>query len=67
MEKEEALKQYFGFNEFRQNQEEVINAVKRVKDALYQKGGIIAQCEFGPGGNPENVWTVFQTWDEFTL
>jgi uroporphyrinogen decarboxylase len=47
--------------------EEVINAVKRVKDALYQEGGIIAQCEFGPGGNPENVRTVFQTWDEFTL
>ncbi len=43
--------------------EEIVQAVKRVKNALYQDGGVIAQCEFGPGGNPENVYTVFETWE----
>jgi hypothetical protein len=44
--------------------DEVVNAVKRVKEALYQDGGVIAQCEFGPGGNPDNVYTVFETWEK---
>lgn len=44
--------------------EQIVQAVHRVKNALYQDGGIIAQCEFGPGGNPENVYTVFQTWED---
>jgi uroporphyrinogen decarboxylase len=44
--------------------DEVARAVRRVKDALYQDGGVIAQCEFGPGGNPDNVYTVFDTWEK---
>jgi uroporphyrinogen decarboxylase len=44
--------------------EDIVQAVKRVKNALYQDGGVIAQCEFGPGGNPDNVYTVYKTWQE---
>jgi len=43
--------------------EDIHDAVKKVKDALYDQGGCIAQCEFGPGGNPDNVRAVFEAWD----
>lgn len=43
---------------------EVDQAVRRVKAALYRHGGIIAQCEFGAGAKPENVYQVYQSWDE---
>ena len=42
----------------------VRDAVVRVKNALWHKGGCIAQCEFGAGAKPENVEMVFQTWDK---
>jgi uroporphyrinogen decarboxylase len=39
-------------------------AVLAVRDALYDpSGGVIAQCEFGPGARPENVRAVFETWN----
>ena len=38
--------------------EDVDNAVKLVKKTLWDNGGCIAQCEFGPGGRPENVYQV---------
>jgi hypothetical protein len=41
-------------------------AVRRVKNAVYRNGGAIAQCEFGAGARPENVYQVFQSWDEAT-
>jgi hypothetical protein len=44
--------------------DEIVKAVKRVKEALYKDGGVIAQCEFGAGAKPENVYQMFQTWDE---
>lgn len=44
--------------------EEVNAAVKRVKNTLWKNGGCIAQCEFGPGSNPNNVYEVFRTWKE---
>jgi uroporphyrinogen-III decarboxylase len=44
--------------------DEVSEAVRRVKDALYYQGGVIAQCEFGPGAKPENVYRMFQTWED---
>lgn len=47
--------------------EEIINAVKCVKEALYDNGGVIAQCEFGPGAKPENVYLVFETWDKMAF
>ncbi|RKY04196.1 MAG: methyltransferase [Planctomycetota bacterium] len=46
------------------SKEDVAAAVKQVKEALYADGGVIAQCEFGPGGKPENVYTVFETWNK---
>jgi uroporphyrinogen-III decarboxylase len=43
----------------------VQDAVRRVSDAFYQgQGGVIAQCEFGPGAKPENVRAVFETWQQ---
>jgi hypothetical protein len=45
---------------------DIDQAVRRVRNALWREGGCIAQCEFGPGGRPENVYQVFQTWDEIT-
>ena len=43
---------------------EIIAAVESVKAALYENGGVIAQCEFGPGAKPENVYLVFETWEK---
>jgi len=43
--------------------DEVEQAVVAVKDALWQDGGCIAQCEFGAGARPENVYRVFETWN----
>ena len=47
--------------------EDVAAAVKLVKDNLWQNGGCIAQCEFGPGGVPENVYAVYDTWNKVLL
>lgn len=46
--------------------EDIANAVKKVYETLWSDGGCIAQCEFGPGANPENVYEVFHTWEELT-
>lgn len=44
--------------------DDVVNAVKRVKDTLWMpEGGIIAQCEFGLQDPTENIKTVFETWE----
>jgi hypothetical protein len=43
--------------------EEVRQAVASVRESLYDKGGVIAQCEFGPGAKPENILAVFDAWD----
>lgn len=39
-------------------------AVERVKEALWSNGGCIAQCEFGPGAKPENVYKVYESWNK---
>jgi hypothetical protein len=44
--------------------EEVREAVRRVRRAVWRDGGAIAQCEFGPGARPENVAAVFEAWEE---
>ena len=41
---------------------QIDDAVQSVFDTLWQNGGCIAQCEFGPGGNPENVLRVYEKW-----
>jgi uroporphyrinogen decarboxylase len=42
---------------------EVWTAVREMKAALWQNGGVIAQCEFGPGAHPDNVAAVFEAWN----
>jgi len=42
--------------------EEISKAVKNVYNTLWDNGGCIAQCEFGPGAKPELVEEVFKTW-----
>ncbi len=42
---------------------EVEEAVRMVYEELWADGGCIAQCEFGPGARPENVFAVFESWD----
>jgi uroporphyrinogen decarboxylase len=43
---------------------DIENAVKRVYDNLWSDGGIIGQCEFGPGAKPENIFYVFEAWNK---
>lgn len=43
--------------------QDIQKAVKEVREKLWSNGGCIAQCEFGPGANPDNVYTVFETWN----
>jgi uroporphyrinogen-III decarboxylase len=42
---------------------EIEAEVRAVREHLYAGGGVIAQCEFGPGAIPENVLRVFETWE----
>ena len=46
---------------------DIRNAVRLVKDTLYDNGGCIAQCEFGPGGRFENVREVYAEWERLTI
>jgi hypothetical protein len=41
---------------------DIDKAVAQVWECLYSGGGVIAQCEFGPGARPENVLQVFRAW-----
>jgi uroporphyrinogen decarboxylase len=45
---------------------DIEDAVALVHENLWDNGGCIAQCEFGPGGNPDNVRRVYETWDRLT-
>lgn len=40
------------------------HAVETIYRTLWQDGGCITQCEFGPGAKPENVYRVYQAWDK---
>jgi len=42
--------------------DDVEKAVEEVYQTLWSDGGLIAQCEFGPGAKPENVYQVFESW-----
>lgn len=42
---------------------QIEDAVKEVYGRLWDNGGCIAQCEFGPGAKADNVYTVFKTWN----
>jgi len=43
------------------------DAVQEVAKHLYDPaGGIIAQFEFGPGGNPDTALAIFDEWEKFS-
>lgn len=42
-------------------------AVNRVFKACYHNGGVIGQCEFGPGAKAENALAVYQAWSQIQL
>jgi len=44
------------------SKEDIIKAVRDVREALWDNGGLIGECEFGLGANPDNVYTVFEEW-----
>ncbi len=46
--------------------EDIDNAVESVYNNLWQDGGCIAQCEFGAGSRPENVYRMFEMWNRVT-
>ena len=48
-------------------QAEIVEAVELVRESLFSSGGVIAQCEFGPGAKPDNVYEVFSSWDRIVL
>lgn len=48
----------------RGSEPDIRRAVRRVFDSLYSGGGVIAQCEFGPAAEPENVLHVFDSWNK---
>lgn len=42
--------------------DDVRRQVAEMREHLCAGGGVIAQCEFGPGAKPENVLEVFRSW-----
>jgi len=48
------------------SREDIVQAVHEVWYGLYAEGGVIAQCEFGLEAKPENIFTVFETWDSLS-
>ncbi len=47
--------------------DDITQAVLEMKQALYDKGGVIAQCEFGLKAKPENVLAVFEEWNSLRI
>jgi uroporphyrinogen decarboxylase len=45
------------------SREDIQQAVHEVWLHMYHDGGVIGQCEFGLEANPENIFTVYETWD----
>lgn len=48
----------------RGTQEEVRQAVRKVRQLLWQNGGCVAQVDFGVGVKPDNVVAALETWAE---
>jgi len=46
--------------------QEIQQAVYEVWLHLYAEGGVIAQCEFGLEAKPENIFTVYETWNSLS-
>ena len=43
---------------------EIAEAARRMRASLHRNGGLIAQCEFGPGARPENIYAYFEAMKE---
>ena len=43
---------------------EIAEAAGRMRAAFHRDGGFIAQCEFGPGARPENIYAFFEALQE---
>ncbi len=41
---------------------DIDRAVEKVYHTLWKDGGCIAQCEFGAGANPDNVYRIYERW-----
>ncbi len=48
-------------------EKQVADAVRQIYDRLFCSGGIIAQCEFGPGARPENIRALYSAWNKMTI
>lgn len=48
------------------SKQEIEKAVRDMWIHLYADGGVIAQCEFGLEAKPENIFTVFETWNSIS-
>ena len=46
---------------------QIDTAVAEIREHLYADGGVIAQCEFGPGAIPANILQVFRAWQTLDL
>jgi uroporphyrinogen decarboxylase len=46
------------------SREEIEEAARRMREGLHRDGGLIAQCEFGPGAIPANVEAFLACWGE---
>ena len=44
--------------------DDIDRAVDSVYNTLWKDGGCIAQCEFGAGANPDNVYRVYERWNQ---
>jgi hypothetical protein len=42
---------------------QIADAARRMRAAFHRNGGLIAQCEFGPGARPENIYAFFKALD----
>jgi hypothetical protein len=45
---------------------EIKRAVDQMYAGLYNKGGVIAQCEFGLEARPENIAAFFEAWNSIS-
>jgi hypothetical protein len=45
------------------NKRDIENAVSLVFNNLFSSGGVIGMCEFGPAAKPENIFHVFESWN----
>ena len=49
----------------RGSSEEIAEAVDLLVNSFNTDGGLIAQCEFGPGANPDNIISTFRKFDTY--